>query len=185
MRLGSSPQKGVAASRGCDLRGATLWRMLSPDKSQRIKMRSRLLVAIMAAATTPAWAEDAAGFLPWQYPEAVAQGQAVYADHCAACHGDRLQGQPDWQSRDADGYLPAPPHDPSGHTWHHPDQQLFDITKYGIEAIVGNGYRSRMGGYDGILSDTEIAAVLAYIKSTWPSRVIEIHDRINRDAALD
>ena len=146
-------------------------------------MRAMMTVAMIFGGAGAAAASEDAGFLPWQDPAAVAQGQAIYTDHCAACHGDRLQGQPDWQSRDADGYLPAPPHDPSGHTWHHPDRQLFEITKYGIEAMVGNGYRSRMGGYADILSDTEIAAVLAYIKSTWPSRVIEVHDRINRDSA--
>lgn len=140
------------------------------------------IILTLAAAPVAAEEEDA-GFLPWRDSAAVVQGQAIYGDHCAACHGDKLQGQPDWQSRDADGYLPAPPHDPSGHTWHHPDSQLFEITKYGIETIVGGGYQSRMGGYEGILSDAEIAAVLAYIKSTWPERVIAVHDRINRDAA--
>lgn len=141
--------------------------------------------AMLIGGATPAWPSERAGFLPWQDAGAVAQGRAIYTDHCAACHGDNLQGEPDWQSRDTEGYLPAPPHDPSGHTWHHPDQQLFDITKYGIESIVGNGYRSRMIGYGDILSDAEITAALAYIKSTWPPRVIDVHDRINRDAALD
>jgi mono/diheme cytochrome c family protein len=149
------------------------------------KIRHRVAaVAISAIAALPALAQDAAGFLPWQDADAVAQGQSVYTDHCAVCHGDRLEGEADWQSRDADGYLPAPPHDHSGHTWHHPDQQLFEITKYGIEKMVGGGYRSRMIAYEGVLSDAEIIAVLAFIKSTWPDRVIEIHNRINADAAL-
>jgi mono/diheme cytochrome c family protein len=144
-----------------------------------------MTLAILISGATPAWTSEQTGFLPWQDAGAVAQGKAIYTDHCAACHGDNLQGQPDWQSRDAEGYLPAPPHDSSGHTWHHPDQQLFDITKYGIESIVGNGYRSRMIGYADILTDSEITATLAYIKSTWPPRVIAVHDRINRDAAQD
>ncbi|OZB15043.1 MAG: cytochrome C [Rhodobacterales bacterium 34-62-10] len=146
-------------------------------------MRAALTAAMIMCLATSAMAAEEAGFLPWKDPAAVAQGQGIYTDHCAACHGDRLQGEPDWQTRDADGYLPAPPHDPSGHTWHHPDRQLFEITKYGIEAIVGGSYKSRMAGYQDILSDAEIAAVLAYIKSTWPPRVIAVHDRINRDAS--
>ena len=149
-------------------------------------MRRYFLAALaLATVAEPLTAAEQAGFLPWRDAEAVAQGQRIYADHCAACHGAALQGEPDWQVRDADGYLPAPPHDPSGHTWHHPDQQLFEITKYGIEAMVGGGYRSRMAGYAGILTDAEIAATLAYIKSTWPARVIEIHDQINERAAAD
>jgi mono/diheme cytochrome c family protein len=78
--------------------------------------------------------------------------------------------------------LPAPPHDATGHTWHHPDAQLFAIVKYGIEALVGNGYKSQMGGYGDALSDQEIAQVLAYIKSTWPEPVIAQHNLINQRA---
>jgi len=51
----------------------------------------------------------------------VARGEAVYRMHCASCHGRNLEGQPEWQSRDKEGFLPAPPHDESGHTWHHPE----------------------------------------------------------------
>jgi mono/diheme cytochrome c family protein len=75
--------------------------------------------------------------------------------------------------------LPAPPHDASGHTWHHPDRVLFDITKRGTAAVVGGGYESGMPGFGGTLTDAEIRATLAYIKSTWPRRVRETHDRIN------
>ena len=148
-------------------------------------MNRVLAAAMIFSVAAPAMASAEAGFLPWRDSAAVAQGQGIYADHCAACHGAQLEGEPDWQSRAAAGYLPAPPHDFSGHTWHHSDQQLFEITKYGIEAIVGGGYRSRMIGYQEILNDAEIAAVLAYIKSTWPERVIGIHDRINADAASE
>ena len=31
--------------------------------------------------------------------------------------------------------LPAPPHNETGHTWHHPDEMLFAITKYGREGL--------------------------------------------------
>jgi len=103
-----------------------------------------------------------AGFLPYDEPAVVARGEAVYRDYCAACHGAALEGEPNWRERDADGFLPAPPHDPSGHTWHHPDQQLFEITKFGTEAVVGGGYRSNMAAYADILSEAEIVAVLAY-----------------------
>ena len=61
--------------------------------------------------------------------EMVALGQGVYRGHCASCHGDDLQGQASWRTRNADGTLKAPPHDESGHTWHHSDKVLFDYTK--------------------------------------------------------
>ena len=115
--------------------------------------------------------------------ETVLLGQALYGEYCAACHGEQLEGQPDWQSRDADGYLPAPPHDASGHTWHHPDRQLFEITKRGTAAIVGGGYQSNMPGFADDLTDEEIVSVLAFIKSTWPARIIERHDQMNAEVA--
>ena len=59
-------------------------------------------------------------------------GKDVYTKNCASCHGVALEGQANWRQRDADGYLPAPPHDETGHTWHHPDSYLFLMTKYGL-----------------------------------------------------
>lgn len=110
----------------------------------------------------------------------VALGGEVYAAQCAACHGADLEGQPNWRQRREDGRLPAPPHDPSGHTWHHPDAQLFALTKFGPAALAGGGYESDMPAYAETLSDDEIWAVLSYIKSHWPPQIRERHDQINR-----
>ncbi|MBA3325614.1 MAG: c-type cytochrome [Rhodobacteraceae bacterium] len=101
--------------------------------------------------------------------EQLVLGQEVYAANCASCHGANLEGQPDWKRRLDSGRMPAPPHDESGHTWHHSDQALFTITRLGVGAIVP-GYESDMPAFGGVLSDAEIAAALAYIKSTWPKR---------------
>ena len=98
-------------------------------------------------------------------------GERLYQENCASCHGRNLEGQPEWRSRLPNGRLPAPPHDVSGHTWHHPDRLLFDIVKRGSAAIVGNGYESDMPGYGGVLTDDEITAIIDFIKSTWPDRV--------------
>lgn len=106
----------------------------------------------------------------------VATGRQVYAEHCAACHGENLQGQPNWQTRLPNGRMPAPPHDASGHTWHHGDDQLFTIVKKGMSAIVPD-YESDMLAFEGVLTDDEIRAVLAYIKSTWPDREREYQAR--------
>jgi mono/diheme cytochrome c family protein len=100
----------------------------------------------------------------------IALGQKVYAQHCAACHGAKLEGQPNWRVRMPTGRMPAPPHDESGHTWHHSDGVLFGITKNGLMPPYGPpGYESDMPAFAGKLSDDEIWAVLAYIKSQWIS----------------
>ena len=111
------------------------------------------------------------------------RGRQVYLAHCAACHGAELQGQPDWRTRGADGSLPAPPHDASGHTWHHPDELLFRMTKYGVGRAAGlEGYESAMPAYEGLLDDEEIVAVLSWIKSQWPAEVRAMHDQVNARA---
>ena len=110
-------------------------------------------------------------------------GGRVYRSHCAACHGAQLEGQPDWRTRGADGRLPAPPHDASGHTWHHPDELLFRITKHGMAQAAGlRDYDSAMPVYDGVLSDAEIVAVLSWIKAQWPADVRAMHDDVNARA---
>jgi len=99
----------------------------------------------------------------------VEQGGSIYAESCAACHGAQLEGQADWRRRTEDGRMPAPPHDDSGHTWHHADRDLFTITKHGVGAVVP-GYESDMPAFEGLLSDDEVKAVLAYIKTSWSER---------------
>ncbi|WP_439599960.1 c-type cytochrome [Devosia sp.] len=96
-------------------------------------------------------------------------GRTLYLANCASCHGENLEGQPDWMKRLPNGRLPAPPHDESGHTWHHSDKQLFTIVKFGLAAI-SPGYESDMPAFEGVLADAQITAVLDYIKSTWPER---------------
>jgi len=110
----------------------------------------------------------------------IATGRRVYDEHCAACHGANLEGQPDWRRRLPSGRLPAPPHDASGHTWHHSDSVLFRITKQGPAAIVGGGYESDMPGFADVLTDGEIRAVISFIKSTWPERERKMQERKNQ-----
>lgn len=102
----------------------------------------------------------------------VALGQKVYGQHCASCHGANLEGQRDWRRRLANGRMPAPPHDESGHTWHHPDTMLFGMTKNGVAPYAPPGYQSDMPAFRDKLSDEEIWAALAFIKSHWRSREV-------------
>ena len=102
-------------------------------------------------------------------PRSVEQGEAIYAQQCAACHGVSLEGEADWKLQNPDGSFRAPPHDASGHTWHHSDAQLLDAIRLGgarLPAEVGG--TSAMPAYASILSEQEIVAVLDFIKSTWP-----------------
>jgi mono/diheme cytochrome c family protein len=109
----------------------------------------------------------------------VALGRQVYIAQCAQCHGLNLEGQVNWQQELPGGGRPALPHDATGHTWHHPDAMLFDIVKRGGQASSPANYKNNMPGYAGILSDSDIWAVLAYIKSTWPADIRAAQERVN------
>ena len=113
----------------------------------------------------------------------VEEGRYIYRVACAQCHGVNLQGQANWQQRGADGLMPAPPHDGTGHTWHHTDQVLFELTKYGMQRYAGPNYRSAMPAYREILTDQEIIASLSYIKSRWPESIRRQHDALNARSA--
>jgi mono/diheme cytochrome c family protein len=117
-------------------------------------------------------------------PVDLAQGKRLYDAHCASCHGLKLEGQPDWRRRNLNGRMPAPPHDETGHTWHHPDEVLFGITKHGlVPPYAPPGYQSDMPAFAGVLSDPEIRAVLAYIESHWSSpEVLKAREEIVRNA---
>lgn len=108
----------------------------------------------------------------------VALGSTVYAKACAECHGANLEGEPNWQVPKEDGGLPAPPHDSSGHTWHHGDALLFKYTKHGGASIVPKGFNSGMPGFADSLSDEEIWAVLAFIKSGWSEKELKRQQRM-------
>ncbi len=126
-------------------------------------------LALVLSACGERWPDD--GIDP-RNPAKLTIGKEVYESHCAVCHGDRLEGQPDWRQRRADGRLPAPPHDASGHTWHHTDEELFAMVHDGlVPPLAPEGYQSDMPAYGEVLSDDEIRAVLAYIQSRWPEEV--------------
>lgn len=129
--------------------------------------------AAAAVAAWLSWPSPRTGSADPRDAQQVALGETIYRQHCASCHGARLEGQPDWRTRKPDGRLPAPPHDATGHTWHHTDEELFRITKSGLKPpLAPEGYQSDMPAFGGVLSDAEIRAVLAYIKSRWPPEIL-------------
>jgi len=75
--------------------------------------------------------------------------------------------------------LPAPPHDQTGHTWHHPNKHLFDYIKFGGAALYIKA-KCAMPGFKNLISDEKIWAVLNYIKSRWPEKIRKRHKMLNQ-----
>lgn len=119
---------------------------------------------------------------------AVQNGRDLYVQHCAACHGADLEGQPDWRSPDQNGLYPAPPHDEAGHTWHHDDKMLIDYITRGGQAVLddmGVKFISGMPGFGSVLADRDVEAILEYIKSTWPERIRDVQAQRSKSADGD
>ena len=96
------------------------------------------------------------------------RGRQVYASACASCHGRDLQGQALWQLNDRFAGRRAPAHDASGHTWQHSDADLFQMTKFGRFPQTPAKQVSYMPAFTRKLSDSDMLAVIAFIKSRWP-----------------
>lgn len=136
---------------------------------------------ILAAAGTWSWQTDA------QVPgdstdlDQVAFGSRVYRNICANCHGTQLDGQLGWREPLKDGTRLAPAHSTKGETWKLTDDDMFEVVKFGGEALKPAGERSRMPGFETKLTDLEIWAVIAFIKSTWPIDV----QQAQQEASVD
>lgn len=89
-------------------------------------------------------------------------GQAIYQQNCAVCHGPSGEGRP-----------PAPPMNRLGHAHHHPDWELQMVIEQGRTGL------GEMPAWKGKLSDREIEAVIAYIKTLWDEDQRAFQQRIN------
>ena len=114
--------------------------------------------------TTPARIPSLTGdapAVPDLDPEVAAAGETLYQERCASCHGADLTGDPDWKTPNSDGSYPPPPHDSTGHTWHHSDRLLVDIVRN------GSGFeQSRMPTFSD-LSVEQVLSIVEYLKTTW------------------
>jgi mono/diheme cytochrome c family protein len=97
----------------------------------------------------------------------IAQGQVYYQQSCAACHGLNGEGQfPDAPFEpDATGRIGAPPHNGTGHTWHHSDEVLLRYITDGGFADPENFYT--MPRFDSTYNRVQAAVIIAYIKTLW------------------
>ncbi len=100
-------------------------------------------------------------------PAQITQGRQVYVQRCASCHGPKAEGAPNWATPGPDGLFPAPPHDDTGHTWHHSDRVLYESIRDGMNDPLRPGSPLRMPAWGSTLSDGEIRAIISYFKSLW------------------
>ena len=112
--------------------------------------------------TSPLLAEIEVPPLPQLDPDRVTAGAEIYDQYCSSCHRPDLSGDDDWKKTNSDGSLRSPPHDNSGHTWHHSDQLLLTLIRDGSDLD-----ESSMPAFGDMLTDDEIMSVIEFFKSTW------------------
>lgn len=101
--------------------------------------------------------------------EVLARGAALYRAKCQACHGGAEGG------RKAD--IP-PPHNRNGHTWHHTDCQIEEIVLQGFDP--GDG-TPPMPAFRGKLSQEDVRAILAHVKTWWTVEQRKGQARLTRE----
>ena len=106
--------------------------------------------------------------------EAIKKGKILYNQYCVSCHQANLAGATNWQGLDEDGHRKAPPLNGTGHTWHHTDELLHRMIKYGFAKLIKN-YEGKMMGFGDEISDEGIDNILSYIKSYLKDDIYEYH----------
>lgn len=148
----------------------------SYKRERNLLMRTALHHAVLFAAGILAFPSQAAAL------DDLTRGSVLYQEHCASCHGVRLEGQANWREQNPDGTMRAPPHDDTGHTWHHPDRLLRDYIRLGGEETLRRmgvtGVQSGMPGFADVLPDDDVTLILNFIKASWSERAAEYQSRI-------
>ncbi len=110
--------------------------------------------------------------------DAAAEGERLYGQFCASCHKADLSGDPDWKTPNDDGTFKPPPHDDTGHTWHHPVPQLVDIVLNGSGAP-----GSIMPRFDGTLDASQVEAIIEFLRSRWGDEQRAFNWRVTFEAS--
>lgn len=112
-------------------------------------------------------------------------GQYHYNLRCAHCHGYNGEGQlaSTVQNTLDMGMILVPAQDATGHTWEHPDQLLREVILRGIPNPLA---QYPMPGYEGAMTDQDIADTLDYIRLWWTDEQRAHNERVTaRRAELD
>ena len=137
-------------------------------KAKTLPTRWALLIATMGLLSACSDAESVVTDISarWYTPEQLAQGKAIFADNCAACHGSNAEGVANWQTPDSNSLYPAPPINGSAHAWHHPLKVLLRTINAGGKPLGGS-----MPGFQDQLTEPEQRSVIAAFQDYWPDAI--------------
>ena len=141
----------------------------------------KLLVILMVGLANQVGLAAAADTTPQPDVRQVKYGRALYQQYCASCHGANAEGTPNWQVRDQQGELPAPPHNAEGHTWRHSDAELYEMVSKGWRDPFNKTNRLTMPAFGDALSPQQTRAVITYLKTLWTPEQRQFQAEESRD----
>ena len=129
-----------------------------------MKFKFLMLMAITLSSNSAHAAESAR----WYSNEQLQQGEILFRENCATCHGPNAEATPNWKQRDANGNFPPPPLNGSAHAWHHDLDLLRRTIREGGKPLGGV-----MPAFEGHLDARQIDSVIAFFQSKWPEDIYQ------------
>jgi len=120
--------------------------------------KSLMSLLLISSVATPLLAGER-----WYSDEQVSEGNRLFAQNCAACHGANAASIPNWKEPNAQGQYPPPPLNGSAHAWHHSLGLLRKTVQEGGVKLGG-----QMPPFKGRLNGVQIDQVLSFMQSLWP-----------------
>ncbi|WP_457668823.1 c-type cytochrome [Thiolapillus sp.] len=111
----------------------------------------------------------------WFSAEQAVRGGVLFQKNCAECHKADASGDPNWKQTNAEGKLPPPPLNGTGHAWHHPMPMLQQIVRNGGIPMGGS-----MPAFKEKLTTEQINDILAWVQSHWPDKIYITWMQINQ-----
>lgn len=98
----------------------------------------------------------------WYSQAQLSEGNEIYAENCASCHGKQAESIASWQQIDANGIYPPPPLNGSAHAWHHSLDIMDRVIREGGKPLGGV-----MPGWKDILTEDQRLKAVASFQQYW------------------
>lgn len=129
---------------------------------------SLLALVLAACAQSSSGGATAASSAPSSQTASASDGAKIFETNCSSCHGANGQGIP--------GAIPPL----AGNRVATGDAaKAIHIVKYGLTGtitVAGKTFNGQMPAWSGNLSNTDIAAVLTYVRSSWQNKASAISE---------
>jgi len=135
-------------------------------ENHKCNRRRKTVAALGLCAAMTGFTPAIAGSARWYSNEQVERGTAVFAQHCAECHGADAEATPEWRKPTPEGNYPPPPLNGTAHAWHHSLEVLRRQINLGGVPLGGV-----MPPFKDKLSDADIDAAIAFFQSKWSEEI--------------